>query len=44
MLVVATPGGIEGFFRETAAAAGGGMPPPEVAAALNAKHGMAPAG
>ena len=44
MLVVATPGGIEGFFREMAAAAGGGMPPPEVAAALNAKYGMAPAG
>ena len=44
MLVVATPGGIEGFFREMAAAAGGGMPPPEVAAALNAKYGMGPAG
>jgi quercetin dioxygenase-like cupin family protein len=41
MLLTLTPGGFENFFRDlAAAAAGGGVPAPEVAARLNAKHGV----
>jgi quercetin dioxygenase-like cupin family protein len=41
MLLTMTPGGFERFFRDLAAAANGGFPAPEVAAELNAKHGVA---
>jgi len=40
MLITAAPGGFERFFRDMAAAAAGGSPAPEVAAELNAKHGV----
>jgi quercetin dioxygenase-like cupin family protein len=40
LLLTLTPGGFEGFFRELAAAAEGGLPAPDVAARLNAKHGV----
>jgi hypothetical protein len=41
MLLTMTPSGFEHFFRDMAAAGGGGFPAPEVAAELNAKHGVA---
>jgi quercetin dioxygenase-like cupin family protein len=40
MLVTLTPGGFEQFFRDMAAAADGGFPAPEVAAELQARHGV----
>jgi mannose-6-phosphate isomerase-like protein (cupin superfamily) len=40
MLLTLSPGGFERFFREMAAAAANGFPAPEVAAELNAKHGV----
>ena len=40
MLLTLSPGGFEQFFSFMAAAAAGGFPAPEVAAALNAGHGV----
>jgi uncharacterized cupin superfamily protein len=44
MLIVATPGGFEGFFRAVAAAtADGKLPDPDTMARLNAEFGATPA-
>ncbi len=40
MLLTATPGGFERFFRDMAAVGGGGPLTLELAAELNAKHGV----